>query len=104
VAVSAGKLARTAQPLEKYPRVDDILTVWSLLPSRIEWMILYDGSIDSFNLEHHTGNYFAGPYFEPCDLKVLSVIGYDDGEGRKRYALPRRARRFIYYVSIGSIS
>jgi hypothetical protein len=42
--------------------------------------------------------------FVEIDEVILSVIGYDDGEGRKRYALPRRARRFIYYVSIGSIS
>ena len=70
VVRSARELALTAQPFEKYLRVDDILMVWSQLPSRIEWMILYDGCIDSFNLEHRTSNHFASPYFEPCDLKM----------------------------------
>ena len=48
----------------------DILMVWSQLLPRFEWMTLYDGSIDSFNLEDRTSNHFASPYFEPYDLKL----------------------------------
>src|SRR6267154_4011541 len=68
VALLAGERARTAQPLEKYPRMGDILTVWSQLLSRIESMILYDGCSTLYRLLQF--GTLISPHFEPCDLKL----------------------------------